>query len=152
MRPQEFCRRLALGGYGATVESGQGMSPHRVRSLGAASAVVAVAAILLATLMPNLAGPVAAGQFASWGVHFLLFATFGLTVGLAVMTTTRSRVRLLQLVLLVALFAAADELAQQWVDGRAVELQDWIADALGGGLGVAMGGSAGRYLMLRRAG
>ena len=126
------------------------MTPQRVRTLCGALAIGSVAAIFVATLTPNLGDVVAPGQFASWSGHFVLFAALGATFGLGFMTTRRSRLWLAQLVILVALFAAADELAQGWVDGRIVAFSDWVADALGGAAGLALGSSAGRYLVPRR--
>lgn len=126
------------------------MSAQRIRTLCVATMIVAVGAIGLATLAPHVGEAVTAGQFTLWSGHFLLFATLGVPIGLAYMTTRRSRLWLVQLVLLVALFAAADELAQNFVDGRVVDLQDWVADALGGAVGVGLGSLAGRYLIPRR--
>ena len=126
------------------------MRLQRIRMLCVALVIGSMAAILIATLTPNLGEVVAPGRLTSWGGHFLLFATLGTATGLAFMTTRRSRLWLVQLAILVALLAAADEMAQGWVDGRVVAFSDWIADALGGGVGIALGSSAGRYLIPRR--
>ena len=40
---------------------------------------------------------------------------------------------------MVALFGATDEWHQSFVPGRACEFGDWVADALGGGLGLLAG-------------
>ena len=52
----------------------------------------------------------------------------------------RSPVRVLLMVILALwIFAALDELAQGWIDGREPSLQDWLADMAGALIGLAVG-------------
>jgi VanZ family protein len=46
--------------------------------------------------------------------------------------------RLILVLLLTSLFGASDEWHQTFVPGRACELGDWLADTLGGALGLAL--------------
>lgn len=46
--------------------------------------------------------------------------------------------RFLVLFIAVAVFAASDELHQRFVPGRSCDFYDWMADAIGGGLGLVL--------------
>lgn len=52
-------------------------------------------------------------------------------------------------VLAIWLFAASDELAQGWVEGRSPELIDWVADMLGAVTGLVAGSAGLRWLLER---
>lgn len=42
--------------------------------------------------------------------------------------------------IIVAVFSASDELHQRFVPGRSCDVYDWLADALGAGLGLILSG------------
>ena len=117
--------------------------------------LLTVALILIATLAPlgsGLSGcPLG---LPCWAWHVLLFALLGVPVALRYATSraaVRSPVRVLLMVLLgLWLFAALDELAQNWIDGREPALEDWIADMAGALIGLAVGSLLLR-LALRRS-
>ena len=58
--------------------------------------------------------------------------------------------RLLLIFIGVALFGASDEFHQYFVPGRSCDFFDWLADAIGGGLGLIL--VAGPGLWKRKAG
>ena len=106
--------------------------------------LLTVALILIATLAP-LGGGLSGCPLGMpcWAWHVLLFALLGVPVALRYATSraaVRSPVRVLLMVLLgLWLFAALDELAQNWIDGREPALEDWIADMAGALIGLAVG-------------
>ena len=117
--------------------------------------LIAVALILVATLLPagsGLPGCPLGLPCAVW--HMLLFALLGVPVALRYATSqaaARSPVRVLLMVLLALwIFAALDELAQNWIDGREPALEDWFADMAGALIGLALGSVLLR-LALRRS-
>lgn len=118
-----------------------------MRRVAASLVTVLVLAILLFTLSPS--GSLTSGsrlidaiadirgtaEQASWLLHAALFALLGAALSLwfASTDTARGAPRrtLLAMLLAVWLFAAADELAQGFVEGREASLGDWIADMAG---------------------
>lgn len=79
-------------------------------------------------------------------VHAALYLVLGWLMARAMAAERASARRLVAVVALLAIFAAADELHQQWIAGRSAELLDWGADLLGASLGVL----AYRLSLLRR--
>lgn len=78
--------------------------------------------------------------------HALAFIALGISLTMQVLTGRRgTRVVLLAagVLLLLVLFATADELAQRWA-GRNASLDDWLADVSGGVLGMVIGGQLAR--------
>jgi VanZ family protein/UDP-2,3-diacylglucosamine pyrophosphatase LpxH len=74
--------------------------------------------------------------------HLGAFALLALVLDLALQRHRRDLPlyrRHLLVFLLVAAFGASDEWHQHFVPGRACELGDWLADTLGGALGIALG-------------
>ncbi len=116
--------------------------------------LLAGALILVATLLPPGSG-VPGCPFglpcALW--HMLLFALLGVPVALRYATSraaARSPLRVLVMVVLVLwIFAALTELAQNWIEGREPSLEDWLADMAGALIGLAVGSLLLR-LALRR--
>ena len=116
--------------------------------------LLAAALILIATLAPlgsGLPGCPLGMPCAAW--HVLLFALLGVPVALRYATSraaARSPLRVLLMVVLVLwIFAALDEFAQGWVNGREPSLEDWIADMAGALLGLAAGSLLLRLLLGR---
>lgn len=73
--------------------------------------------------------------------HFLAFAPLGGFLELALRRTHPDipiKQRLLVLFVGVTLFAASDELHQYFVPGRSCDVFDWMADTVGGGMGLAL--------------
>lgn len=56
-----------------------------------------------------------------------------------------ARQAVLGTLLFIAVAGAADEIHQQWIPGRSMELLDWIADLLGGGTGGAFSAVLPRF-------
>ena len=116
--------------------------------------LLAGALILLTTLTPvnGNEGGCFAGVPCTLG-HVLAFAILGVPVALRYATSRaaqRSPARVLLMVLVaIWLFAALDELAQGWVDGREPDLGDWLADMAGAVLGLAIGSLVLRYALSR---
>ena len=117
--------------------------------------LLAAALILLATLTP-LDGEGSCGSLLGltdklW--HALLFTLLGVPVALRYATSraaARSPLRvLLMVVLAIWLFAALDELAQRWVEGRDADLGDWIADMGGALTGLLLGSLVLRFVLAR---
>jgi len=76
-----------------------------------------------------------------WLAHLTEFAVLALVLELAARNTWRGLPtyrRHLWLFLAVSLFGLSDEWHQHFVPGRSVEAMDWLADTLGGGLGLAL--------------
>lgn len=129
---------------------------REVLSAWASLGVLLVGAlILVVTLLPagsGLPGCPLGIPCALW--HVLLFALLGVPVALRYATSraaARSPVRVLLMVILALwIFAALDELAQNWIDGREPSLQDWLADMAGALIGLAVGSVLLR-LALRRS-
>ena len=72
------------------------------------------------------------------------------SLGVANLATNQNFVRLEPTLAAVSCFGATDEWHQLFVPGRSCELGDWVADSLGGGLGL-LAGSA-QLLVTRRLG
>ena len=116
--------------------------------------LLAGALILITTLTPVGGGE--GGCFAGIPCtlgHVLTFAILGVPVALRYATSRaaqRSPLRVLLMVLVaIWLFAALDELAQGWVDGREPDLVDWLADMGGAVLGLALGSLLLRFALSR---
>lgn len=90
--------------------------------------------ILVATTVPIPSGP--AGWLADLpvdlAVHAGLYAGLGWLVARTLGRTGRAgRLALFTALVCGMIFAAADELHQHWIPGRAPELADWTADVIG---------------------
>ncbi len=116
--------------------------------------MLAAALILLTTLTPSGGG----GGGCLLGVpclagHFVAFALLGVPIALRFATSEAARRSprraLAMVVVAIWLFAAVDELAQDWIDGREPDILDWVADMLGALSGL-IAGSAGLRWLLRR--
>ena len=97
--------------------------------------------ILVATSVPladmGLRSPV---RWADKGVHGLLYLVLGGLVGVALAVRGRAGIGSWTLALLsLALFAALDEVHQLWLPGRAASAADWVADVVGGTIGLGLG-------------
>jgi hypothetical protein len=81
--------------------------------------------------------------------HALAFAALGVSLSAQVMAGRRG-VRALaaavRTLLLLAVFAMLDELAQDWM-GRDASIADWLADVAGAFLGVVIGSELARFLV-----
>ena len=125
------------------------LSHSQLRALSTVAIVALVTAILIVTLTP-LGTSEEPGDNCSFGLpcvigHVALFGALG--VGIAGRFATSDAARrsprrvLLMTLLAVWVFAAADELAQEWwVDGRGGQLTDWLADMAGVLAGIPAGG------------
>ena len=78
-----------------------------------------------------------AGPIPDWLMHGALFAGLGGLVARVGGRTPMSRGRAARLYLLIIAYAALDEWTQPLVR-RACELSDWIADAVGGAIGMLL--------------
>jgi len=81
------------------------------------------------------------------GLHFVAYGTLGALLLFALRSSGAGRA--LAPLLAVAgasLYGASDELHQSFVTGRSCELFDWVADTLGGALGVALAALALRLV------
>ncbi len=73
--------------------------------------------------------------------HLAAFGTLAISLDIAWRHTrpnTALVLRFMALFIIVALFGASDELHQYFVPGRSCDFFDWIADATGGALGLAI--------------
>ncbi len=110
--------------------------------------------ILVATSLPASSIPidVLRWKWADKVAHFTMYGVLGVLAGRAFLAgppapdeasagaQARSRKHTIWLVLaLLAIFAGADELHQQWIRGRMPSAADWFADLLGVGTGIAIG-------------
>ncbi|MYI83016.1 MAG: hypothetical protein F4056_06905 [Chloroflexi bacterium] len=128
---------------------------REVLSAWASLGVLVVGAlILVVTLLPpgsGVPGCPLGMPCAVW--HGLLFALLGVPVALRYATSraaARSPVRVLLMVILALwIFAALDELAQGWIDGREPSLEDWLADMAGALIGLAVGSVLLRFALRR---
>lgn len=130
------------------------LSHSQLRALSTVSIAAVVAAILIATLTP-LGISDEPGDSCSFGLpcatgHFVLFGALGVAIAGRYATSDAARRSprrvLLMTLLAVWVFAAADELAQEWwVDGRGGQLTDWLADMAG-----VLGGILAGGFLLRR--
>jgi hypothetical protein len=138
---------------------GRRLSIERLRGLSAFAIVLAAALILLTTLTPGGAGGGGEAGGCLLGVpclagHFVVFALLGVPVALRFATSEAARRSprraLAMVVLAIWVFAAVDELAQGWVDGREPNALDWVADMLGALTGLIAGSVGLRWLLERR--
>lgn len=118
--------------------------------MAAVATVIAVALILFATLTPGAA----TSEGCLLGIpcvvgHVVTFAVLGVPLAALYATSRaarrRPRAALVALLLVVAAFAAADELVQLRIEGRTADPVDWLADLIG-----AAGGVVGGSALLRR--
>jgi len=142
--------RPRRGAANGAREAEAGLSRSRLRQLSTAAIVAVVAVILLTTLTP--AGVSASG--CALGLpcvvgHLGLFGLLGAALAGRYATSAAAaespRRVLMMTVLAVWIFAAADELAQNIVEGREASLVDWLADMVG-----ALGGMLAGSVVLRR--
>jgi len=90
--------------------------------------------ILIGTSLPGAAVPRAAATFDK-ALHFIVYAILAVLLARQISEVFgRWRAAILALALTAA-FGAVDEWHQRFVPGRASELADWKADALGAVLG-----------------
>jgi VanZ family protein len=82
--------------------------------------------------VPNVGAPGGSDKV----VHVLLYAVLAFLVARALPPTGRTRERLLLVLVGVSLFGYVDEWHQQFIPGRAQDHMDWIADTVGGILGL----------------
>ena len=95
-------------------------------------------------------GLVATPEFTHWIPSFdklAHFSIFGL-LGTLTLRVGRGRWAPWLAVAAVSLFGMSDEWHQSFVPGRACEVLDWVADTLGGALGVVLYGNWGAYRRL----
>jgi len=87
------------------------------------------------TSIPNLEVP---GGIPFWdkGAHFVFYGVTGFLCALWRRESGFPAKRaVLYAVLFVLAVGAVDEIHQHWIPGRSMELLDWMADTLGGGIG-----------------
>lgn len=88
--------------------------------------------------------------------HFALYAVLGWLIGSALRRAGRMRLRtLLAAAVAVALFGMIDEVHQIWVPTRVPAVGDWLADVVGGAVGLfatTRGGWRGKRSADRGAG
>ncbi|BDU76163.1 VanZ family protein [Mesoterricola sediminis] len=76
-----------------------------------------------------------------WVAHATEFAALALALEVAIRTTSRGLPvyrRHLLIFALVSLYGVTDEIHQAFVPGRSPDVLDWVADTLGGGLGLVL--------------
>lgn len=98
--------------------------------------------LFLATTLPTTAMPQlfnAQDKLEHFAAYFLL--GIGITISLFIQKKLKklSQNVVLYSLLFLALYAGIDELHQQLIPGRFCDLYDWIADVIGGSLGVFLG-------------
>lgn len=99
-----------------------------------------MAVIAAATTLPVPRLPVPASGFpVDKLAHLALYLGLGLVLGRALWVVRGAFDRSLAVALVAGLlFAALDELHQRWIPFREPELADWLADAAGLSLGLAL--------------
>ena len=71
-------------------------------------------------------------------VHFSIYGVFGYLTASA-LANRWSVARVAAVVIVgMSLFGAVDEWHQHFIPGRSTEIADWLADSIGGALGVAI--------------
>lgn len=102
------------------------------------------ACILVATWIPGARLPrVDAPPGTDKVLHFLFFAVLGYLTVLSLRGGGSQRTALRVLVAIAA-FGALDEYVQQFIPGRSMELNDWLADLAGASVGLMLAMRAGR--------
>jgi VanZ family protein len=104
--------------------------------------VLWLGAIFTATSIPSAYLPETEIRWGDKAVHFFMYGVLGLLITRAMHNpprTTRLRVALAGF-LLVSAFGALDEWHQQYIEGRASDFADWMADTAGGLVGAAAWG------------
>jgi VanZ family protein len=92
-----------------------------------------VAGILVITSLPH--PPAMPGQSDKL-VHGSAYALLGASVAWAAVPQSVKGVALLAI--LVSLFGAVDEWHQQFIPNRSMDPRDWLADTIGGSLGLTL--------------
>ena len=83
--------------------------------------------------------PQLTGLFWDKGLHFVEYGTLGALLLFALRWNGADRGLALVLALVGAsVYGASDELHQAFVPGRSCDLQDWVADTLGGAMGAGL--------------
>jgi len=108
--------------------------------------------ILAATSLPAPGVSTALPHWADKVVHFTLYCVLGFLAARAFLNPPPVREKAIGgahdwkrihigwlALLLLAIFAGADEFHQHWIRGRSPSPGDWIADVLGAGFGIAIG-------------
>lgn len=133
------------------------MSRERLNAISKLAVIATVAVILLTTLTPFGTGD-GDSSGCQFGLpcflgHLVLFGILG--VGVAGLYSTSDAARraprrvLAMTFIVIWVFAAADELAQDRVAGRSPEFEDWLADMIGAVLGIVLGSMLLRELLGR---
>lgn len=91
--------------------------------------------MLVATSIPNPPVPPGLGRFDKV-VHFAMYALLAALLVWAWADGRPSAIVVIATLLAVAAYGALDEWHQQFIPGRSMELNDWLADSAGALLGV----------------
>jgi VanZ family protein len=91
--------------------------------------------ILFLTSIPNPSIP--APKDSDKLVHFFVYAVLGALTGRAALLQRRQLALALALVAGISVFGAIDEWHQHFIPGRSPAVNDWVADTIGGVVGIA---------------
>jgi len=91
------------------------------------------------TSLPGKAIPVALPHPVDWFGHAGLYGGTGVLLARAGILRGWAARRLAWMALLLSVWAALDELHQLFIPGRDAEVGDWVADTLGGSIGLYVG-------------
>ncbi len=78
-------------------------------------------------------------RFADKAAHFWFYGVMGFLCALWRRESgVPAKRAVLEGLLFTAVMGAVDEVHQHWIPGRSMELLDWVADAMGGGIGACL--------------
>ena len=125
------------------------LAPRLVRFIAATTALTLAGLVLLALLTPS---PSAFTLVPPTAGHFTLFLALGMALGAwrAAGPRRNAAAELFLLLAVLLLFASLSEIAQIWIDGRAAQMGDWLADAAGAVPGLILGAAVALLLTARR--
>ena len=105
--------------------------------------------MLVATSVPNPPVPQGLARFDKV-VHFAMYALLAGLVVWAWAGRRTSAMVIIATLLIVAAYGALDEWHQQFIPGRSMELNDWLADSAGALVGALVGALATTVMLRAR--
>jgi VanZ family protein len=98
----------------------------------------AVCILILTSLPGSIFGGIHAPRDSDKLVHFILYGVLGLLAARAALSARPGMRVLIPLLCAILLLAMVDELHQHFIPGRSMDVHDWMADALGAAVGMAL--------------